>query len=112
MNTQTLINRLLELPKQISQREESVLKIASDARAKQAALEIKEWGLLLAVDGPINGKNAEQRAAQLQRETYCERCEVEAQKSVKADYERQVRELQNEFAALRTIAKLIARETE
>lgn len=105
MSKQEIINRLMALPNEIFAAE-SVL-IAANEKVQEAknALAIKEAELL--TSGKIDGKNAEQRAAQLKALTEAERQAVAQAESEMPKVRAQLARLQNEFAALRAVAGMM-----
>lgn len=111
MNKELLIQRLLELPERISWAEEEVIQLNDDLRIAKEALTDKESELMFAVkeDGKkvIDGKNAEERAAQVRSLTLFERSDIfEAEVSV-SQARLELTRLQNEFKALRSISYLL-----
>lgn len=111
MNRELVIQRLLELPERISWAEEELIQLNDDLRIAKEALTDKESELLFAVkeDGKkvIDGKNAEERTAQMRGLTQLERADIfEAEVSV-SQARLELTRLQNEFKALRSISFLL-----
>ena len=106
-----LITRLLRLPTLIQKQEEGLLQMQKEAQEAKDALKEKEYTLLLAeVDGRpvIDGKNESIRGFQLQELTGDLRRDVRNAEALVAGQRICVTAMQNEFAALRAVARLFA----
>jgi hypothetical protein len=106
--TARVVDRLMTLPEELANAEVALLE-AEQARADLAArLQSAEDGLLLS--GTIDGKNAEQRAAQLRQATVVEREEWEAAAQHVARLKIALHRLQSEHASLRAIARCLTND--
>lgn len=76
MNAQECKQTLLAEVEAIYNLENDVLKLEDRRRELMLQLQIEEADLLTQDNGPINGKNAEIRAAQLLQETAPERIQI------------------------------------
>ncbi|MEF3310395.1 hypothetical protein PV433_16020 [Paenibacillus sp. GYB004] len=104
---QKLIDRLLELPAEIEVAEEAALQAHSRLVTAKELILWKEDSLLLTENGPITGKNAETRAAQVRSFTKNEReALADAEMELKNASSRLER-LHVEFKALRAVADLL-----
>jgi hypothetical protein len=102
-----LIERLLALPAEIGAAEEVVLQAHARLVTAKELLQWREDTLLLTENGPINGKNAETRAAQVRSFTKNERDELaDAEMNLKTAASRLER-LHVEHKALRAVADLL-----
>ncbi len=105
-----VIRRLLDLPGEIAQVEDALLAAENDRRRVENAVTYLSDRLL--IDGRIDGKNAEVREAQLRQALAtepgnpCGRL-LEAER-LPVFLKRELHRLQNEFAALRSVARLLA----
>lgn len=106
---QQVIDRLLALPDEIWGAEQAVMLADLDVREANRELEDEQARLLLGqVDGcVIDGKNAEQRAAQLGQYLTEERNKLDSAKLALDSRRIKLHHLQNEFAALRSVARLM-----
>ncbi|MFC4305756.1 hypothetical protein [Cohnella boryungensis] len=105
MDKQSIINRLLTLPTEISEAEEVVLQANGRLVVAKESLQAKEDSLLLG--NVIDGKNAEIRAAQIRQYTEHER---EALSDAELNLKNAVARLgkvRDEFRALRAVAELM-----
>ena len=109
MNKQDIINRLIDLPHEIEAAEKEVIKTANKAREAKETLTAKEDMLL--VNGLIDGKNAETRAAQLRAQTTVERQAVQHAENELSVTRAYLNKLLNTQANHRAIAGLL-REVE
>lgn len=105
MDKQAIITRLLELPNEIEQAENNVICSADILRGQKDRLtEIQDR---LIVEGKIDGKNAEARAAQLRVMTEQEQFSVrQAENDLNGD-RAYLNKLVNAQANLRAIAGLL-----
>lgn len=107
MTKQELVQRLLELPTEIEKAEESVLSAHARLVTAKELLQWQEDSLLLTENGPINGKNAESRAAQIRSYTKNERDALaDAEMNLKNAASRLDR-LHVQFKAYRAVADLL-----
>jgi hypothetical protein len=104
-----LIQKLESMPEVIHRAELELLKAAEDTRQAKLALDMREGALILE-EGLINGKNAEQRRAQLDSHTIEERNALVTAQQVEASARAMLTRQQNEFAAYRAMARLLAEE--
>src|SRR5260370_13193327 len=109
MSKSELTARLLRLPTAIHAAELGLLEIEADRLQAAQALQVREDALLLA---GVDGKNEATRQAQLREATSAERERLQG-----CERERQIQQLvlhrhQNEFAAARSIARLLAGSTD
>lgn len=110
MTTATLITRLLELPGEIEHAERVHVSLVVAADESEAALKNREAEYLKF--RTIEGKNAEERAATLRVALQAWHDDALHCASKEKDARVSLHRAQNEFAALRSIAKLLSRETE
>jgi hypothetical protein len=110
MTRDDLVTRLLALPTQIEVQEHILLANTSALQEARAERDLREATLLLG--GTIDGKNAEQRAAQLLQALSGEDAEIRCHERQVA-YERIVlgRPV-NDFRSVRALLALIAAEAE
>lgn len=109
MNREAVIKRLAELPEEIEWREEYVLACIVSLEGAKEKLQDEEAALLL--NGKIDGKNAEQRQAQLREATKELRKLVADQEANVQDARIRLNKVVNEFKALRTMALLLGGDT-
>jgi hypothetical protein len=76
MNAQECAKTLLETASSIYNLENDILHLEDRRRQLMLELQVEEASLLTREGGPINGKNAEIRAAQLLQETGPERVQI------------------------------------
>lgn len=108
MDRQAIIDRLTELPKEIAKTEHELYTLSLDVKGAKEELMRAENQLYL--DGKIDGKNAEVRAAQLKESTIKERNAIHVAEN-KVELARiKLNELLNEFRAYRTIARILEAE--
>lgn len=103
---ENIITRLLELPAAIAAAETAILDLEQVKQEAAGSLQRVEDDLLLN-SILIDGKNAETRAAQLRNLTQDTRGYVQRLELQKAGLAVTVRNLNNEFAALRSVARLL-----
>lgn len=108
MDKQYIINRLMALPLEIATAEAEVINAQARVQVAKDSLATTEAELL--ISGKIDGKNAEQRAAQLRQETEAERAVVATTENDMAQLRAQLSRLQNEFRAMRSVARLLSSE--
>ncbi len=101
-----VIRRLLELPAEIAQAETRLLEMETAHANFAACLQLTEDRLLLT--GAIDGKNAEVRSAQLREQTAATRAQVEEAQESAVRMKVALHARQNEFSALKAIARLLA----
>ena len=116
MTRTELAERLLELPGVLLDEEKGVLRAQQALSVCREALTAAENALLLEVreDGSplVNGKNAETRAAQLWDRTSNERGDVIQAERVLSVAKMHLGHAQAEFAAARSVARLLAGEAD
>jgi hypothetical protein len=83
MNAQETAGTLIKAAEAILDAEKELLALEDRRRELLLELQLAEAALLTQADGPINGKNAEIRAAQLLHETAPERIQIN-------EYEREI----------------------
>lgn len=105
MSKQDIINRLMALPNEIFAAESQLIAIGEAVQDAKNALTTKEADLL--ISGEINGKNAEQRAAQLMQLTEAERKTLAIEENLLPRVRANLTKLQNEFAALKAVAGMM-----
>jgi len=103
---ENIITRLLEMGTAIAAAETTVIDLDQVRQEAAASLQRMEDDLLLN-STLIDGKNAETRAAQLRNLTQDTRGYVQRLELQKAAAAVEVRRLNNEFASLRSIARLL-----
>jgi hypothetical protein len=103
-----LIERLLLLPQVIATAEREVLEAERAVRRAEWALQAAEDEALL--EGRIDGKNAETRAAQLRCHTAIPRYNVENAAAELAEKKITLGLLRNQMASLKSIARVMAAE--
>ncbi len=103
-----VVKRLKELPSFIQAGEKALLDAFQSQQNAEGLLKEKEASLTL--DGTIDGKNAEIRAAQMAGHTAVERAAVKQAEKKVAEERVWLNSLLNEFRALRAIAQLLSRE--
>jgi hypothetical protein len=105
--------RLFSLPQQIQEAEAACVEAEEWLREAKEALADAEATLLIGIDGSggtLLGKNAEARAAEMRRFTANERSRVAEAERALAQARLLLHRRQNEFAAVRTLAKLLVGE--
>lgn len=105
-----IVQELIDIPEEIKKAQEHVLDKSETLERVKAALKDREAELLL--NGQIDGKNAEQRAAQLRMHTKAER---EAIMALEAELNREKVHLDysyNRLKALRAIARILGGEVD
>lgn len=105
-----IVQELIDIPEEIKKAQEHVLDKSETLERVKAALKDREAELLL--NGQIDGKNAEQRAAQLRMHTKAER---EAIMALEAELNREKVHLDysyNRLKALRAVARILGGEVE
>src|SRR5690606_32965103 len=105
MVKQDIINRLLSLPKEIAEAEESVITANKALQDAKTGLQAREDELL--TSGVIDGKNAEIRTAQLRSFTGDQREAVTQAEYDLVRVKNHLALLYNEFKALQTVADLL-----
>lgn len=105
MDKQTLINRLLQLPDLLKYAEENVIKASEAIQEAKAALLVAEDMCL--VNGLIDGKNAEIRAAQLREKTSAHRTILQEKENLLSRERAALNHLANEFKALGLVAGML-----
>jgi len=103
----TLFARLLTLPADINRAESTVLDAEWRRQEAASALQRAEDAVTLDVE-KVNGKNAEQRAAQLRQLTEQERQAALLAERSHAEARLQLSALITEFAAMRSAARLLS----
>jgi hypothetical protein len=94
---------LLDLPDQIRQAETNLYNLETREIMAQEALESREAQLLMQEGGPINGKNAEIRDAQLSVYTHDERARLRDAGHRVREVEIERNYLRNKFEALKIV---------
>lgn len=107
MDKQRMIDRLLALPAEIAAAEDAVLEANGRVLTAKEALQAAEDALTLTPDGPINGKNAEVRAAQMRQYTEEERAELAEAEIEQKNAVARLGRARDEFRALRAVADLL-----
>lgn len=105
-----VIKELMLIPETIKYNQTNVLAVAEKIERMKEQLKDKESELLL--NGTIDGKNAEQRAAQLRMHTKAER---EAIMALEAELNREKVHLDysyNRLKALRAVARILGGEVD
>lgn len=110
MNKQTIISRLLELPVEIAKAEQAVIEAQITLESAKNILTDAESYLLIGENTPVNGKNAEIRAAQLREYTKAEREAVTLAGDTLAQRSVYLRSLQNELKVLQSVALILGGE--
>lgn len=110
MTTTQIISRLLQLPGEIAAAESRVHHYAECITAAKNTLKDAEATHLLS--GTVPGKNAEERAAHLRMVTARQRAELDYMEQQEGIAKLALSALQTELSCLRTVARLIARETD
>ncbi|MFD2116381.1 hypothetical protein ACFSTH_08150 [Paenibacillus yanchengensis] len=105
MNKQSIIERLLALPKEIAAAEEAVISANKAVQDAKNALQGHEYVLL--TSGAIDGKNAEIRSAQLRSFTSEQHEAVTQAEYNLVRIKNHLALLYNEFRALQTVADLL-----
>ena len=103
----TLFGRLLTLPTEIGKSEAELLAREWARQEAAAELQAAEDALLLDAER-VNGKNAEQRAAQLRQLTEAERQTALLAERAHQEERARLATLHAEFSAIRAAARLIA----
>jgi hypothetical protein len=110
MDTTQLITRLAQLPAEIAAAEAKAYDAAQAAAYHKQQLKLKEAQLL--TSGQIEGKNAEERGANLLLKTQAEAAVLEEKDDTAGLRRLEWNALQTELSCLRSIARLLTRETE
>ncbi len=105
MSKQGIISRLMALPGEIAMQENRIIDRQVLIQVTKTELANVEAELL--TSGKIDGKNAEQRAAQLKQATIEEREAVAYGETELARERAALNLLQNEFAALKAVAGMM-----
>ena len=107
-----VISRLMELPEEIKNTEIRVIELHDKLQEAKEDLEELKADILLGrvEDVVINGKNAEIRDAQLRQYTAVRRTAVEIAERVLADVKILLNNKNNEFKAMRAIARMLGDE--
>lgn len=108
MNRQIVIEQLEKLPTQIETAEMRILQLQIKLDTSKEELKDREGELQL--EGAIDGKNAEIRAAQLREMTKAEREKVQKYEYFLAEKKIELNRLLNELRAYRNIARLLETE--
>ena len=108
MDKNYIMKRLMELPGEINAAEMGVIDEQKVLDTAKIALADKESALTLS--GEINGKNAEQRAAQLREATKKERAAVAVAEFDVHVIKARLNLLHHEFKAMRSIATILSGE--
>lgn len=98
------------MPTMIKLAEQDVMKASAEVDQAEAALQDKQ--AFLTLSGAIDGKNAEVRSAQMWEQTKAERSALNEVRERLQKARMQLAYQQNRFAALKTIARLMAGEVE
>lgn len=106
MDRVQIATRLMEIPAAIAEQELAVLEANRAAQRVKEFLTERESELLL--NGAIDGKNAEIRAAQIRANTTAEREQYFAADGAVAMERVKLNALHNEFKALQVVAKLLS----
>lgn len=109
MNKHQIIDRLVTLPDLIAQAEVYVIESAEDLQVAKDSLAKMEGDLLLGnISGVlIDGKNAEQRQAQIREHTQDERKDLFEAETALAEARTEYNRLLNELKALQSVARLL-----
>lgn len=110
IDRELVIKRLLELPYEVEEAEHGVIEASLDVEKAKRELAEKEAALFN--EGKVEGKNEAQRKACLLSLTADERAAVAAYEESLANCRRDYNRKLNDFAAMRTIARLLAGEVE
>ena len=105
-SAENLVERLLALPSQIADAEARVVRTEMTLDGWRHSLQAQEDALLL--EGKIDGKNAEARAAQIRVLTESRRISVSNAEMDLRDDKQQHNALLHEFSALKAAARLLA----
>lgn len=105
-----VVKRLLELPAEIEESEHGVIVASLDV--EEAKRELAEKEAALYNEGKVEGKNEAQRKACLLSLTAKERAAVAAAEEILADCRMKHNLKLNDFAAMRSIARLLAGEVD
>ncbi len=112
MNRYELTGRLLAIPSEIHRAEANAIDANTSLVIAKDALADREAALLLEVDADgnprVNGKNAEQRAAQLRQATELERAAALQAEVDRAAANSALTRLRDEFRAYRACALLLS----
>jgi hypothetical protein len=99
MTAEQLVKALEKQVGEMAAVEGDVLQLEDRRRELMLQLQIAESNLLTRIDGPINGKNAEVRAAQLLQETAPERIQIN-------EFEREIARKKSELTYCQNLFKL------
>ncbi|MUG45489.1 hypothetical protein [Paenibacillus woosongensis] len=105
MTRQTIVDRLLALPREIAIAERALLATEEELRKRKSDLQAKEDELLS--NGTIDGKNGEIRAAQLRSFTGFNRQEVAFAEKDLMKAQVDLRLLNTELEALKAVVDLL-----
>ena len=105
MDKQFVIGRLMALPQEIFATENELITISEKIQDAKNTLTAREAELL--TSGMIDGKNAEQRAAQLKQLTELERATMANTEKQLPAIRAALTRLQNEFSALKAVAGMM-----
>lgn len=104
-DTRSLITRLMELPAELEQARKAHLDALTVARGVEAELKDREAAILFDPD-VVNGKNAEQREAQVRLATVNERMRAEEFRRRASAAEAAVASLQDQLRALTAVTNI------
>ena len=108
---QMIVNRLIDLPSEIAEEELLLARMTARREEAKAALETAEATLLTAAGAEgfpvVNGRNAEQRTAQVWNLTAEERNTLYRLQDAERQGAVRFHRLTNELAALRACARLL-----
>ena len=111
MDKYLIIGRLLELPDLIERAEQDVIEIHENMVSAKEALDELEARLILGqLDIKIDGKNAEQRQAQVFQATQDERSVLATDERALAVKKAELGRLKNELKAYGVVASIMAGE--
>ncbi len=110
MEKSQVAKRMMELVEELSLAESSVIGAGFALDEAKAALADREAELLIRDDSPINGKNAEIRAAQMRQETTAERQAIQEAEAALLKEKATLNKLLNEFKALRAIVAMLTNQ--
>lgn len=110
MEKTQVAKRMMELVNELSNQEDTVIGAGFALDEAKAALADIEAELLIREDSPINGKNAEIRAAQMRQETQAERAAIASAEAALIKEKASLNKLQNEFRALRAIVAMLTNQ--
>ncbi len=105
-----IVQELIDIPEEIKEAQEHVLDKSETLERVKAALKDREAELLL--NGQIDGKNAEQRAAQMREKTKDLLGQVNKLEAELAKAKMELDHACNRFKALRAIARILGGEVD